>query len=87
MTKQNYNNQIHKQARACAQKSMPDYPYFDWLSYKRQFHIVRYYPTLNMYLHYKYYCLSHELLPFGAESKDEETAHAALLEHLRARLA
>lgn len=62
-----------------------DYPYMSWLEYKRRFKIVRYYPTLNMYNTYKWWCLAHEFAPYGF-GLAEETAHRLLLKFLKERL-
>ncbi len=60
-------------------------PYCSWLEYKKALHIVRYYPTLKMYMAYKYWCHSHDLTPYFDEV-DEEKACKLLIEQLQERL-
>ena len=59
--------------------------YISWLEYKKLMHIVRYYPTLNMYIYYRNYAHAYNLQCFGGECSVER-AHALLLQHLRNRL-
>lgn len=61
-------------------------PYMSWLEYKRIHHIVRYYPTFNMYVRYRYYCHIHNFTPYGAETNEHE-AFKNLLRDLRERIA
>lgn len=59
--------------------------YISWLEYKKLQHIVRYYPTLNMYLVYRNFAKANNLDCFGGE-QHPTSAHASLLKHLRERL-
>lgn len=59
--------------------------HLSWLEYKKQFKIVRYYPTMQMYITYKLYCLSNNFEPFGC-GMCEETAHKKLIAYLKSRL-
>ena len=78
-SERNYNRQSQR-------TTTPDYPYMSWLTYKRLHHIVKYYPTENMYITYKWWCLAHQYTPFGAEIQDTEKATALLVVALRNRL-
>lgn len=62
-----------------------DYPYLSWLDYKRRFRIVRYYPTPNMYIKYKWWCLANGYAPYGF-GLAEDIAHRLLLKFLKERL-
>ena len=61
------------------------HPYMSWLDYKRIHHIVRYYPTFNMYMKYRYYCRANNLTPYGEEI-NEYIAYEALLNELAKRV-
>lgn len=52
MTKWYYKNSENYK-RQSANISSPNFPYMSWLDYKRKFHIVKYYPTFNMYINYR----------------------------------
>ena len=56
--------------------------YISWLEYKKLQHIVRYYPTYNMYLIYRHFAKANNLDCFGGEQHPMR-AYASLLEHLR----
>ena len=85
MTYYNYNSEINYN-RQPLRTTTPDYPYMSWLTYKRLHHIVKYYPTENMYINYKWWCLAHHYTPFGAEITDTEKATALLVVALKERL-
>lgn len=59
--------------------------YLSWLEYKKLKHIVRYYPTYNMYIAYRYYAKANNLDCFGGETSAHK-AHELLLQELRDRL-
>lgn len=59
--------------------------YLSWLEYKKLMHVVRYYPTLNMYIIYRNYAKANNLDCFGGEAPVRK-AHALLIEELRNRL-
>lgn len=65
------------------EKTIPNY--LSWLEYKKLLHVVRYYPTFNMYMAYRYYAKANNLECFGGDT-DEESAHELLLEFLRERV-
>lgn len=59
--------------------------YLSWLEYKKLKRIVRYYPTLNMYVVYRNYAKAYNLDCFGSDAPIEK-AHTLLLQELRNRL-
>lgn len=59
--------------------------YLSWLEYKKLKRIVRYYPTLNMYIYYRNYAHANNLDCFGGDCSVNR-AHSLLLEFLRERL-
>lgn len=75
----------HKPQKQSQKAQYPSGAYLSWLSYKRLFKIVRYYPTKQMYVNYKLYCLKNGCEPFGS-NMCEETAHLKLIEYLKNRL-
>lgn len=85
MTYYNYKSRNYNSKQPCKAVT-PDFPYMSWLDYKRLHHIVKYYPTENMYLNYKWWCLSHSYTPFGAEISDSEKATRLLVTALQERL-
>ncbi len=58
--------------------------YLSWLHYKKLRHIVRYYPTPNMFLNYQLWALSRGYTPFGA-GQDSDQAYVALIAYLQLR--
>lgn len=59
--------------------------YLSWLEYKKLKHVVRYYPTINMYIIYRNYAKANNLDCYGGEMNVYK-AHALLLQDLRNRL-
>lgn len=59
--------------------------YISWLEYKKLQHIVRYYPTFNMYLLYRDFAYYNGLYAFG-QYQDPEVAYKNLIIYLRDRL-
>lgn len=82
MTNQYIINNIIRTNKQKKSNRITSMPYYSWLDYKRKFHIVRYYPTQNMYIKYRYFCFANGLAPFGAEV-DEDTAYYNLINHLK----
>lgn len=66
MTKWYYKNSENYK-RQSANISSPNFPYMSWLEYKRKFHIVKYYPTYNMYINYRYWCFANSYTPLAVE--------------------
>ena len=85
MTKWYYKNSENYK-RQSANISSPNFPYMSWLDYKRKFHIVKYYPTYNMYMNYRYWCLANSYLPFGGGTNNTAKSYKRLLEMLADRL-
>lgn len=59
--------------------------YISWLEFKKLQHIVRYYPTFNMYLLYRDFAYYNGLYAFG-QYQDPEVAYKNLIIYLRDRL-
>lgn len=85
MTKWYYKNSENYK-RQSANISSPNFPYMSWLDYKRKFRIVKYYPTYNMYINYRYWCFANSYTPFGGRTKNPEKSYKRLLEMLADRL-
>ena len=81
MTKWYYKNSENYK-RQSANISSPNFPYMSWLEYKRKFHIVKYYPTFNMYINYRYWCFANSYTPFGGGTNNPEKSYKRLLEML-----
>lgn len=82
MKKTNYS---HKTKKLYCDLAVTNDNYLSWLEYKKLNKIVRYYPTFNMFMTYRYYCAINNILSQGAGT-DEQTAYESLLCFLSERL-
>jgi hypothetical protein len=59
--------------------------YLSWLDYKKLMHVVRYYPTFNMYVIYRNYAKANSLDCFGGETSARK-GYDLLIQHLKQRV-
>ena len=67
------------------EKLIPNY--ISWLEYKKIMRIVRYYPTFEMYMNYRYFAKANYLDCFGGDNTDTVSAYNQLIENLKNRVA